>query len=123
MTMLLVADYNLIRDSAFTLSTGGNTAQQLEFKLDFGVGFVHPSIVAFVLSAQSGNLSPTLSIKVNGSEPRSLKLPDGAFVTGLQPVIGPHQLHHGVNTIEFSIAGGTGTLEVSDVVLHYQREM
>ena len=96
------------------LATGGNTAQQLEFKLDFGVGFVHPSIVAFVLSAQSGNLSPTLSIKVNGSEPRSLKLPDGAFVTGLQPVIGPHQLHHGVNTIEFSIAGGTGTLEVLD---------
>ncbi|MFN8471511.1 MAG: hypothetical protein U0822_04770 [Anaerolineae bacterium] len=123
MAMLFVADYNLIRDSAFTISTSGDTAQQLEFKLDFGVGSTQPSIVAFVLSAQSGNLGPTLSIKVNGTEQRSLKLPDGAFVTGLQTVIGPRHLQHGVNTIEFSIAGGTGTLEVSDVVLHYQREM
>ncbi|MFN8473525.1 MAG: hypothetical protein U0822_15145 [Anaerolineae bacterium] len=118
---LFVADYNLIRDSAFTLSSSGESSQKFDFDLDFRVGMSQPSILAFVVSVASGSSAPVLQVSVNGTQ-RDTALPAGPFVTGLSQVIGGSQLHQGTNNITFAISGGTGSLEVSDVVLHYQRE-
>jgi hypothetical protein len=50
-------------------------------------------------------------------------LPNGKFTTVLQEVVNNNVLQPGENNIEFKIVGGAGKLKISDVVLHYQRDI
>jgi len=118
-----IADYAVISDGSVTIQTGGNI--DADFNPDLGneVHLPSRSILSFLVAAQNGANNPQLRVRVNGVQQLNGTLPDGPFVTTLQELVNANVLQNGVNNFEFAIVGGTGTLNISDVVLHYQRDI
>lgn len=119
-----IADYVVVRDSTLTISVPGDPDQQVNgVNLEAGAHLPSSSILSFLVTAQPGANSPQLRVRVNGSQQLNGTLPDGPFVTALQEVINANVLVAAGNSFEFALVGGSGTLNISDVVLHYQRDI
>lgn len=116
-----IADYVIIKQDRFTLQTGGDIDKDFDFTLESGSHSGSRSILAFVL-VKSGTGSLTLEVKVNGSLQLS-NASTGARFNTLHEVIDADVLKVGTNNIVFRIIDGSGTLNISNVVLHYQRDI
>lgn len=118
-----IADYSVISDGSVTIQTGGDIDADFNLNLDNGVDLPSRSILSFVVAAQNGANNPQLRVSVNGAQQLNGTLPDGPFVTSLHELVNANVLQNGANNFEFAIVGGAGTLNISNVVLHYQRNI
>ena len=116
-----LADYVVLSDSSFTIQTGGDIDRSFNVNLEADAHLASRAILSFMLAAQNGANSPQLLIEVNGAQQLNGTLQDGPFVTVLHELVNQNVLQVNNNTVRFAIVGGMGTLNISDVILHYRR--
>ena len=116
-----LADYVVLSDSSFTIQTGGDTDRSFNVNLEADAHLASRAILSFMLAAQNGANNPQLLVEVNGGQQLNGTLQDGPFVTVLHELVNQNVLQVNNNSIRFAIVGGTGTLNISDVILHYRR--
>jgi hypothetical protein len=117
-----IADYVVIRDTKFTVSSqsGGDRDKDFDFGLESGASLNSRSILAFVLSVHKGC---AFEVLVNKKKQLDYSFP-GPTIVGLHEAVNGGVLNAGSNNnIEFRITAGNGTLEFKGVVLHYQRSI
>jgi hypothetical protein len=118
-----LADYVVLSDSSFTIQTGGDIDRAFNVNLEADAHLASRAILSFMLTAQNGANSPQLMIEVNGAQQLNGTLQDGPFVTVLHELVNQNALQVNNNNIRFAIVGGVGTLNISDVILHYRRNI
>jgi hypothetical protein len=116
-----LADYVVLSDSSFTIQTGGDVDRSFNVNLEADAHLASRAILSFMLAAQNNANSPQLMIEVNGAQQLNGTLQDGPFVTVLHELVNQNALQVNNNNIRFAIVGGVGTLNISDVILHYRR--
>lgn len=114
-----VADYRVISDGNVTLQTGGDIDHSFSFDLGTGVQHNQHAILQFFYV--SGNNANNLSFRftLNGTTVRTINVTGNHFAT-------IHEVQSGItqnntNNLEVRIVGGSGTVTISDIVLHVQR--
>ena len=114
-----VADYRVISDGNVTLQTGGDIDHSFSFDLGTGVKHNQHSILQFFFV--SGNNANNLSFRfsINGTSVRTINVTGNHFATIHEVASGITQNNQ--NNLEVKIVGGTGSVTVSDIVLHVQR--
>jgi hypothetical protein len=118
-----LADYVVLSDSSFAIQTGGDIDRSFNVNLEADAHLASRAILSFMLAAQNGANSPQLLIEVNGAQQLNGTLQDGPFVTVLHELVNQNVLQVNNNNIRFAIVGGAGTLNISDVILHYRRNI
>lgn len=120
--MPVIADYSIIRDSSFTIKTGGDIDRSFNFSLPSSLYRDNRSILAFVMDGASNLNNLRLEVLINGTSLRHPVLNQDSLQT-LHEVVGSNVLRVGSNTCEFRITSGSGTMNLSDVVLWWQRSV
>lgn len=115
-----VADYRVIRDNGFTIQTGGDIDRSFDFNLGTAVRHNQRAILQFfyVSSSNASNLS--FRFRINGSTVRTINVNGNSFGT-VHEVVNSGVTRDNSNEIEARIVGGSGSVTLSDVVLHMQR--
>ena len=116
-----VADYRVIRDSAITLQTGGAIDKDFSFNLGTAVKHNQHSVLQFfyVSASNANNLSFRFSI--NGTTVRTINVNGNHFAT-IHEVTNNVTKDH-VNELDVKIVGGSGRVDISDIVLWVQRSV
>ena len=117
-----VADLRVIRDSEFTLSTAGASAADRDMTFNLGTEVQHGQrgILQFRYRADPVH-ALTARVRINGTAMKPLRFGDGASEGTMHEVVNTNVTRDNTNDIEFGITGGSGSLAISDVVLHVQR--
>jgi hypothetical protein len=124
--MPTIADYVVITDGKFTVGTADNIADHWtkRFTLESGASLASRSILQFVL-IRKGTGDFNVGMKINDSDQLDYTFAGvkQTIVNTIHEVISPNLLKLGTdaNEIAFGIGGGTGSIEIGDIVLHYQR--
>jgi hypothetical protein len=122
-----VTDYKIIQDDEFTLTpTGPNTFKEIKFDLD-SIYAEDPSILAFKINLDNAD-NFRFNVKVNGKQVVDRHHSGGRIFT-FHEVIQNNNLVPNLtpdfpeNSILFTYMSGTGSVNISDIVLWYQREV
>ena len=121
-----IADYAVVTDGKFTLQQGGDIDWAGTVSLEGGAHIGSRSILAFSYSVTGPSINLKFEVKI-GSTPQAqqvviLSLAPQFFST-VHEVIAKDVLTAGANKIEFRILSGPGILQVTDVILFYQRDV
>jgi hypothetical protein len=117
--------WTTIVDRQFDLTPGTPTvAREVHFHLDDDTTLRLGGVLTFMTDAVSPN-NLTYNIKINNLDVINRTV-DSAVLHSEQEAIFQHQgdplvLQHGQNDLLITVTGGTGTLRISDVVLHSVR--
>ena len=118
--------YDVISDSKTSLAIDGDTNHDFVIELNDDANVARRSVLSFMLSPDSANnLQFRLEI-INGV---NLFTTVATYTTSndvrrvFQEVIGENVLTSNYNTLRVTVLSGTGTLNISDVVLLYQRNL
>ena len=117
--MANVADYRLISDASITLRTGGDIDHSFSFNLGTAVAHSEPSILQFFYVSHSNANNLSFRLSLNGKELRTINVNGNHFSS-------IHEAHsnitrNNVNQLDVRIVGGSGTVQISDIVLFVQR--
>lgn len=118
--MPVVADYSIIRDSSFVIRTGGDIDRTFNFTMP---SFLYPSnraILAYVIDGERNTTNLKVEISINGSVVRHPRF-SGDSYKALHEVVAANLLREGSNSIKFRITSGSGPINISDVILWWQR--
>ena len=132
--MPLIADYKVISDPGFKLQLSGDTFHDFEFTLDNSADLSIPAILTFVVTVTPNAMISVLEVKINpapdGSSPESYNyssIHGGPTSYMLQEVIDKNLKKgsglNGLNKARFRILPGMGALKITDVVLHFHRNV
>jgi hypothetical protein len=119
--------WTTIVDRQFDLTPGTPTvAREVHFHLDDDTTLRLGGVLTFMTDAVSpNNLTYTMHIKNddNGTHQVINRTVDSAVLHAEQQVVpgSPLILGHGVNHLLIKITGGTGTLRISNIVMHHVR--
>lgn len=128
--MANVADYKVIQDAKlsgasthtvnFTFPTGVNLGNNFEKPLlSFTLGYT-------ATNPPSGPTGPlSFSVKVNGVQVSKYDITQSGYqhpFTRMIVINGDRFVAVGTNTIQFTFSGGGAWIEISDVVIHFQRD-
>ena len=108
--------FEVISDPSITLTVGGDIDADVPFNLppdttgDRGV-------LTFMTDAASPN-NLTYTMAINGTPVAGHRV-DSSVLHSEQEVVG--SFRPGPNKLRIEVTGGTGTLVISDIVLHYVR--
>ena len=98
----------------------GNLAEDVKFKLQDDTTLGDGGVLTFMTDAVSPN-NLTFTMAINGH----LVIPNGRVDSSVrhseQEAVPGGVFQHGENELTIKITGGTGTLLISDIVLHYVR--
>jgi hypothetical protein len=122
--MKTLADYQLIRDTAIELSSGENHA--FEFVLpDDAVSSGHSKrpILAFFADPSGNANNLRLVATMNGAEVFNYRYSGGVGRGHWEAFTHDHLRIGATNTLQLSVASGTGRMNVSDIVIWYQRSV
>ena len=117
-----IADYSVIRDSSFEIRTGGDIDRSFDFSLYEGFHRGSRSILAYVVDPEANVSGLKLRISVNGTSVKEATFSSNSYQT-LHEVLSANLLRVGSNTIDFRIISGSGNINVSDIVLWWQRDI
>lgn len=120
--MPTVADYLILRDAPFTLATGGDIDRQFDFSLDSDVRLNQSMILQFFVVSSQNASSLAFRSTVNGSGVRTIDV-NGNFFCTVHEAFPGSVARQGQNQYAVSITSGTGRVEISDVVIWFQRDV
>jgi len=122
--MKTLADYQLIRDTVIALGAGEN--QAFEFVLpDDAVASGHSKrpVLAFFADPSGDASSLRLVANMNGAEIFSYRYSGGVGRGHWEAFTHDHLRIGASNTLQLSVPSGTGRMNVSDIILWYQRNV
>ncbi|MCE7982049.1 MAG: hypothetical protein DYG89_12705 [Caldilinea sp. CFX5] len=119
--MAIVADYLAIRDTEFTLRTGQDIDWQTNFNLGNAARLDQSMILQFFYVSHQNAANLSFRFSINGNAIRTINV-TGNFFGSIHEIFNGSNLVHGQNAIEARIVGGTGGVDLSDVVLWFQHE-
>jgi hypothetical protein len=119
--MATVADYLAIRDASVTLQTGGDIDWQTDFNLGSAARLDQSMILQWFYVSQENASNLSYRFRINGHNIRTINV-TGNFFASIHEILGGSNLVHGENTLEVRIVGGSGRVDVSDIVLWFQRD-
>src|SRR4051812_34634016 len=125
--MATAVNYTTILDSNFKLSAGGDKKQSFQFQLPASAPR-HASILGFRVLPDSGsNFFFVVAVNNSNVFQATLAAPGGInnfrTVHEIVEVKEPAILQNGVNTIEFTLTGGSGAGTFSDIVLWWKYDV
>jgi hypothetical protein len=116
-----VAHYTVVSDATARLTTGGDIDHEYPpFDLT-GAITSERSILTLQLD-QASQADLRWSFEINGHQ-ITAPLTRGTFFTAMQEVINAGILKRASNTAKVTLLDGNGQLNVSDVVIHFQRQV
>ncbi len=118
--MPIVGDYRIIRDGAFSLNTAGDIDREFRFGLPGLTRRDFSMILQWVYVSSQNARNLNFRMEVNGQEVRSLTV-NGNFFGTMHEVFPGDQTRED-NEFKARIIGGTGSVDISDVVLFFQRD-
>ena len=117
-----VADYVVLRDSGKKLQVGSDIDWQRDFDLPDAARLDQRMFLQwFYTTGTDANLLK-YRWRINGTNIRTITNTGNHFGS-LHEVLGGSNLKVSDNTIEVAITGGSGSVTVSDVMLHFQRNI
>jgi hypothetical protein len=116
-----IADYRVISDGSITLQTEGDIDHTFDFDLGTAVQHGQSAVLQFFYRTSNNANNLTFRFSINGTPVRTMIVNGNLFGT-------MHEVQAGVtrdngNTLDVRIIGGSGSVEISDVVLFVQREV
>ncbi len=126
--MRMLADYKVLIDHAFTLSA--SETHTLEFELPSDAALpaatgdgTAPQRPLIMFTANPTNSASGLNceIRINGDMAMSITFNEGVRRTLHESIGGNRFLPGAVNSLEFNVVDGTGSVSFSDVVVWFQR--
>jgi hypothetical protein len=115
--------FTAIRDKpAIELTPGGKIFEEVPFDLQDDTTLGAGGVLTFMTDAVSPN-NLTYTMAINEREVINRRV-DSAVLHSEQEVVqggNPITLKHGGNELQIAVTGGTGTLRIRDIVLHYVR--
>jgi hypothetical protein len=103
-------------DTPISLAPGGDIDRDLDFHLPPDTTG-DPGVLTFMTDAASPN-NLTYTMAINGTTVAGHRV-DSSALHSEQEVVG--SFRPGPNKLRIEVTGGTGTLVISDIVLHYVR--
>jgi hypothetical protein len=116
--MATIADYKIVLDSSASLVRGGTNFVRQTFTLPSNIVPEQHGILMYRVEAEDpDDLRYTLSL--NDHEVVTFTHDTDRFGT-VHEVIDPNVLHNGENRFAAVATAGSGTIKISDVVVHFQ---
>jgi hypothetical protein len=116
--------WTVIEDDLIELTSGTpNVDRDVPFDLGDDITLRIGGVLTFMTDAVSPN-SLTYRIRINNHNVIANRMVDSAVLHSEQQVVragNPLVLQHGINHLLITVTGGTGTLRISNIVLHYVR--
>ena len=98
-------------------TTGGDIDKEVPFDLPGDTSTGDPGVLTYMTDAVSPN-NLTFTMAINDIPVVNHRV-DSAVLHSEQEAVG--SFHSGLNKLQIKLTGGTGTLVISDIVLHYVR--
>jgi len=122
--MTTLADYMLIRDSSFSVRAGESKDFEIELPRDaVSSSFSKRPILAFFVDPSADSKNLQLAVDMNGAEIVNYSYKGGVGRGHWEAFTHDHLRIGDANNIRFAVVRGTGTLNISDVILWYQRNV
>ncbi len=116
-----VANYELFRDLPFSLRRGGDIDRTLEANIGNTPADGEGAIAMWRVNRQ-GSGSVSYRVLVNGTQFYVNTVNDANRTTVHEAIRTPN-ISRGTNRIRFEVTGGTGTLQVADVIIWYRQDV
>lgn len=118
----VIADFAVIRDSSFELS-GTDESKTIQFDLPADTNLSDMAVIAFAFRPRSSAQDLTVEIQLNGNVITTPLLIGEDISRSLWETFNQdgQALQLTGNILQFKIAGGTGSIDIRDVVLWYHR--
>lgn len=120
--MPTIADYTVVRDSSFTIRTGGDIDYSTTFNLASGASLSSRAVLMYTLDPSSDARNLRLRIRLNGGKVQELSFTGGAIRT-MHEVLNSNTLQASSNSLEFQILSGTGSFSIGNIVVLWQRNV
>ena len=117
-----VADFRIIRDSNFTLTTAGAGDIDRDFDFNLGTAVQHgqAGLLQCKYSSSAGPLPILVRFRLNGTDLISIPML-GNTAGMVHEVVNTGTTRDNMNNLEIRIIGGTGSVTLSDIILWVQR--
>lgn len=116
-----VANFIQFSDQPFNLLIGGDIDRILTRDID-GVPGSGEGVLLTWNVQREGSGSVTYQVTLNGTLLNTYTASLGER-RALQEATGTDRIQQGTNEVEFRVTGGTGSLEISDVILFYRQDV
>lgn len=120
--MPVIADYSIIRDTSFTIQTGGDIDRTFDLTLPSSLYRSNRGVLAYITDPYPNANNLRVEILVNGTSIRKPRFSGDSYQT-LHEVVDSNLLKVGNNTFKFRITSGSGKILISDIVLWWQRSI
>ena len=117
--MANASDYVVVQDSTTTLQIGGDIDETFPFTIPSNIDRNERAVVTWRFEAEGGPTNLAWNMALNGNNVVSFTHSSDRFAA-LQEVISGSSLNAGANDLTLQVTGGTGRIDVSDVVVHYR---
>jgi hypothetical protein len=116
--MALVADYIVVHDAQFQL-TPASPSRNFVINVPNNAALGSPAILSMMVKTISAD-DIDATIEVNGQAVTNFVNADGLNDRAIHEVFAGSVLNAGNNTVAFDLTAGTGTLQLSDVIVWFQ---
>ena len=117
--MPTVSDYAVVADGTTTLQTGADIDQTYTFSVPSNVNRGQRAVATWRLEVEGPPRSLAWNLSINGTQLVGFTHSSDRFAA-LQEVFEGSTLQAGNNNATVAITGGTGRIEFSDFVVHFQ---
>lgn len=120
--MATVSDYAVVSDGTTTLQIGGDVDQTFTFSVPANVNLGQRAVATWRLEAEGPPQNLAWNLRINGTEVVGFTHGQDRFAA-LQEVFQGSILRAGSNDATVTVTAGTGRIEISDIVIHFQVEV
>ncbi len=116
-----VANFAQLRDESFSLVVGGDIDRALTQDLADAPAAGEGALLTWNVQRE-GTGTVTYEVTMNGTRLNTYTATLGER-RAVQEAMDTTTIHQGTNTVVFRVLGGTGTLEIGDVILFYRQDV
>jgi hypothetical protein len=117
--MANASDYVVVRDNQITLELGADIDETFGFTIPANVDQGERAVITWRFEAEGSPNNLAWNMDLNGTSVISLTHSQDRFAA-LQEVVPGSALNVGDNDLTVTVTGGTGRIDISDIVVHYR---
>jgi hypothetical protein len=120
--MPTVSDYVVVADGTTTLQIGGDVDQTFTFSVPANVNLGQRAVATCMIEVEGPPQGLAWNLRINGTQIIGFTHNQDRFSV-IQEVFQGSILQAGPNNAIVTVTAGTGRLEISDIVIHFQVEV
>lgn len=116
-----VADYIVLRDVDRTIESGGRVRWQQNFTMPAATKLNESMFLQWFMVSGTNARNLQYRFSINDNVIRTIVVTGNHFAT-IHEALPGNNLRIGRNRIEVRVVGGSGSVTLSDIILHFQRK-